>query len=81
MPEPTVPVPVTELQALHQLLVEAAAQLSAAQVELKRLEEEEFVNVRFRVALATPGATRASALVVQAWLRKSPPETTLRSTP
>ncbi len=74
-------VAVTELLALYQLLVESAAQLAAAEAELRRLAEEEFVSVRYRVSPNQPGALRAGSLEVAKWARGDEAETTGVSRP
>lgn len=73
MAEPTIPVPVTALIALAQVLVQAEAQLAAGSGELRRLAEEEFVSVRFRIPPQTAGDVRAAVVVVQGLLREAPP--------
>lgn len=76
MAEPVISVPVTELVALHEIVSRAATHLQEAEAELRRLAEEEFVSVRFRVAPTVPGALGAAAIEIKKWLQGAPPGTT-----
>ena len=71
MPDPVVNVSVSALQALHVELLTAAAELAGARRELRRLREEEFVEVRFDVEVAAAGKLKSAAATVAGWLTKA----------